>query len=196
MTKIERVRIWNDNFRKWNGFSMNDETWIVIGNTYEIKDELKTKGAKFSRELGWHFDIERTDYLVVKVHLSDVAEKNFEGKLFFKDNVYEFIKDLQKKHTVYEPSGSNWVGEKGMKIHCEALLKSVRQIYTAFGEAMVYEFKDENENTLVWMTGDKELEEGYVYDLIGWIKDHTEFRGDKQTRLTRCRIVNKLEKVC
>ena len=52
MTKLERINIWNENFHKWNAFDQNDFTWIVLGDTYSIKDELKKQGAKFGRELG------------------------------------------------------------------------------------------------------------------------------------------------
>ena len=52
-TTKERIEKWNKNFKSYNAFDEDLNTWLVMGNTYAIKDELKKKGAKFSRELGW-----------------------------------------------------------------------------------------------------------------------------------------------
>ena len=116
MTKLERIKVWNENFHKWNAFDQNDFTWIVLGDTYSIKDELKKQGAKFSRELGWHFDHEESGYDLYKIRITEVAEKNFDGKYFFKEDVESYINKIRKANEHFIPTNSNWIGEVGKKI--------------------------------------------------------------------------------
>ena len=51
----ERIKKAQHDWPRNNGFNDDNLTFIfTIGNTYEIKDELKEAGYKFNRELGWH----------------------------------------------------------------------------------------------------------------------------------------------
>ena len=191
MTKHERRELWNDNFRKWNGFNQNYDTWVILGDTFEIKDELKQKGAKYSREMGWCFDHEQTDYPTVKVHASQVAEENFEGRWLFKDNVYEFIRELQKANTHYEETGK-FLGQVGDTMQFwDLICVKVYQYPSVYGDVNVYTFKDPEDNTIVWSTS-KYLEDiddpDARFYLTGKIKDHKEWKGDKQTIVTRCKV--------
>lgn len=64
--------------------------------------------------------------------------------------------------------------------------------FTYYGELnFIYKFKDQNDNTIIWKTSNKDLEEGKTYRIKGTIKEHSEYDGDKQTVLTRCKIVEK-----
>ena len=196
MTKIERVRNWNENFYRWNAFDQNGDTWVVLGNTYEIKDELKKNGAKFSRELGWHFDKEIADYNVVKVNIIEVAEKNFDGKLFFKEDAVEIVNSKKKALETFESTKSQYLGEIGERLTVKVILKKVYIFEGVFGTTGIFTFEDEEENTIVWKTSaDKAFEEDTIYVLTGKVKEHSEYRGDKQTVLTRCNFkeVGKLQ---
>ena len=43
-------------FYENNGLNREkNNTYIVLGDTYSIKDLLKEKGAKYNKILGWHF---------------------------------------------------------------------------------------------------------------------------------------------
>lgn len=68
-----------------------------------------------------------------------------------------------------------------------------------FDTKYVYTFRDENGNAIVWKTtanignwnekGDWEMyEEGQKVHLKGTIKAHTEYKDEKQTEMTRCKI--------
>lgn len=187
MTKIERIRNWNDNFYKWNNFDQNGDTWVVLGNTYEIKDELKKLGAKFSRELGWHFNKEVAGYQLVRINVVEVAEKNFDGKIFFKEDVEERVNKIRKELEVFKPTKSEFVGEVGGRYSGRVILKRAYYFQGAFGYTGIFNFEDEDGNTIVWKTSaDREFEENTIYQISGKIKEHSEYRGDKQTVLTRC----------
>lgn len=192
MTKQERINNWNENFKKWNAFNDDLETFLVMGNTFSIKDELKKKGAKFSPELGWHFDHEEPGYTLEKVTYSEVGQITQDGKLILDyDKASELTKKLQEKYI--EPTNSDWVGEINEKRSFIVELVDIRSFQGTFGYTDILTFKDEEENTIVWFTGHgKGLEVGNHYYLKGTIKAHRVFREDKQTVVNRCTI-EKLE---
>ena len=187
--KTNKVDEWNKNFKLWNGFDDNNNTWIVLGDTFDIKDEIKSKGGKFCRELGWHFDHIEPGYQLYSINIDDITDKYYDGRLYFSDEVWDLVKDIKNKYTIYEPDNSNWVGEVGKKIDFDGILKNYRSYYGNFGETGIFEFEDENGNTIVWMTSpDKEIDDKHIYWIEGTVKSHDEFRGKKSTRITRCRI--------
>lgn len=192
MTKEERIKNWNENFKRWNAFNDNLETFIVIGNTFDIKDELKKKGAKFSPELGWHFDHEEPGYVLEKITYDEVGKNMPDGKLIIDyENAPNVIKKIQEKYL--EPTNSEWVGEVGEKRSFWVELKNIHSFQGTFGYTDVLTFEDEDENTIVWLTGHRsDLKVGEHYLLKGTIKAHRIFREDKQTVVSRCTI-NKLD---
>jgi hypothetical protein len=58
----------------------------------------------------------------------------------------------------------------------------------------LYRFVDANENVLVWFTGNmldadtREFFENTVYNGDVSVKEHSEYKGIKQTVLTRCKL--------
>ena len=83
----------NEKFYKENAFDENGYTYIVLGNTYPIKEQLKQQGAKYSTELGWHFVEEKEN--TMKVHISEVTQ-TYEGAISFKA-WYEVKEYIEKK---------------------------------------------------------------------------------------------------
>lgn len=55
-----------------------------------------------------------------------------------------------------------------------------------YGPSFINKFRDERGNVLVWKTG-YQFDKGWEGSLKGTVKEHNEFRGEKQTVLTRCR---------
>ena len=192
---IKNVSEWNENFRVWNNFNVDGDTWIVLGDTYEIKDELKKKGAKFNRELGWHFDHDEPGYQTYKVNMNDVAYARHDGRLHMLDNVYDIVSKIKEENTIYEPSNSQFVGEVGKKIEFDAVLKDYRSFYSSFGETGIFEFEDFDGNCIVWMTSaGRDIDYDHIYWIEGFVKSHSEYKGKKQTRVSRCKIKGVSEK--
>lgn len=81
---------------------------------------------------------------------------------------------------------TNWVGEAGERIEIIADCKCVASWYNDFGPGYLYKFTTDDGNIFTWKTG-KAVDDGKVV-LKGTIKAHTEFNGEKQTELTRCKI--------
>lgn len=90
---------------------------------------------------------------------------------------------------------SQYVGEIGNKINSVVtLVKSTwweQPAYCGFGTDTMYchIFKDENGNVLVWKTANGlGIDEGAIVNVKGTIKDHKEYKEEKQTVLTRCKV--------
>lgn len=59
---------------------------------------------------------------------------------------------------------------------------------TGFGYKYLYKFTTDDGLVFTWKTGNC-IENGRKLKVTGTVKQHTEFRGQKQTELTRCKIV-------
>lgn len=53
---------------------------MVLGKTYEIKEELKAEGAKFNRILLWHFGQKVEGHDLLEVSVDDYGTKNCYGE--------------------------------------------------------------------------------------------------------------------
>lgn len=105
-----------------------------------------------------------------------------------------YNRDLEKtakRKAVFDAeSGSEYVGKVKDRIMVKVRsVKCVTSWETDYGITRVYKIIGENGNVYTWKTGKFiDDEESANISIIGTIKAHTEFRGIKQTELTRCRI--------
>lgn len=178
---------------KHNGIDQNGHTYIFLGNAYEIKEELKTLGAKFDYKLGWHIDHKVDNYQVIEFNIMPYLVKDmFNGYDFDRNFVSNFDIEAIKKAEYKKQNNikaSEYVGEIKDKIDIEATLKFWVNWDSEYGTQTLYSFLDDNNNIFVWKTSNwLDLEKETKVNLKGTIKDHKEYRGDKQTVLTRCKI--------
>lgn len=181
----------NQAFLEKNGFSEDGTAWVVLGNTYPIKDQLKEAGAKFDPILGWHFDHE-TEYEAVEVSVDNVTKKDqTDAYVWGGREAMDYVADLKAKQT--ENGVSEWIGETGDKIQIKAkhtACHTYETHYTYSGETnYIYTFEDEGGNVMIWKTQSwQDIETGQTYMLKGTVKAHDEYKGTKQTVLTRCKV--------
>ena len=177
------------------GMNAEGKTWVVMGNTFEIKDELKEAGAKYSNRFGWHFDHEDNGYDCIVVSIEEIAERDADTDVWDLYEEWFTIQLIKEKKNANAPkTASEYIGNVGDKV--EMVLTFVQEYtyetnFTYYGEIQhIYKFADENGNTVVWKTskGLYNIEEGKTYTVKGTIKEHSEYRGDKQTILTRCKV--------
>lgn len=91
---------------------------------------------------------------------------------------------------------SQWVGEVGEKITRPAIMERHAWFeapsFRGYGTDVitVYTFRDEDGNALVWKTssGSLEFQEGKRVTVTGTVKEHTEYREEKQTQLKRVKV--------
>lgn len=90
-----------------------------------------------------------------------------------------------------EAENSEWVGTIGERIEVNGLTCTLLTSWeTQFGVTHVYKFTSDNGSVFTWKTGNF-IENGAVISIKGTVKAHNEFRGVKQTELTRCKIISK-----
>lgn len=104
---------------------------------------------------------------------------------------YEYGK-LTNRYTSLDIKESKYLGEIDQKLECEVKLVAVIQNQFQKSNIVIdqniMKFLDKDENVIIWKTGLREYKLNSTYKLSGKIKDHQEFRGIKQTILTRCKM--------
>jgi len=177
------------NWLKKNGFNAEGETYVVTGDSYSIKDELKALGFKFDYTLFWHKE-EPAGYedRTIKVKVEDVIDFSAWGEGHYKTEAKDFIKKLTQP--AEEESNSEWVGEVGNKIsRLEVTLVKKGGFYGNWGWSNIYSFKDAEDNIINWFTT-KEIE--FAVDekcfLTATVKKHDTYKGVKQTIVTRAKL--------
>lgn len=84
---------------------------------------------------------------------------------------------------------SEYVGQVKDKLNITVQLVAKPSFDSAYGTCYIYIMKDENENIFVWKTNKYlSAEAGAILKLKGTVKEHSEYRNEKQTVLTRCSV--------
>lgn len=172
-----------------NGFSTDGYTYIVTGDSFSIKDELKAAGFKYDHVLRWHRSTpEGYEDKIIKVKLEDVIEISAWGQGHYIEGAYDKIDHLINMSS--PAPKSEWIGEVGKKINPIVVTLNKKSSFMGqFGLTNVFTFKDENECIYTWFTStEKDIETGDKLTLEGTVKKHDEYKGVKTTILTRCKI--------
>lgn len=196
--KREKAQELNAEFYTRNGFDQDGNMWIVLGNSFEIKEELKALGCKFSSQLScWHTDHELEGYETLKLNASEMYEIDDAGVYLWQwlrvNETRELIDLANKKLKASESASSIHVGTVGEKIEIKAELTAVHWYDTRINYHNIttwfYTFKDESGNVFIWKT-QKCIDEmaGDHVMIKGTIKAHSEYNDVKQTELMRCKI--------
>jgi len=82
---------------------------------------------------------------------------------------------------------SEHVGTVGEKITVRAVVESVRTFDTQWGMSCLLTFVDDDGNVIKWFTK-KWLDEGDRYEITARVKEHGEWKGNKQTTITRAKL--------
>lgn len=191
----------NAEFLADKGFSADGHTWVYFGNTYEIRGELKAAGAKYDGILGWHSAERIGEYDAVQVE--GFFEKDDCGVIsyFSPKETAALVQEAQQKRAE-EKDESQYVGEVGAKIEKVVSLKKVTSFDTQFGTMYIYIMQDEDGNDIVWKSSailwkEKPMagtapwvryKEGDHLRIKGTVKELGNYKGRKQTVITRCRV--------
>ena len=185
-----------DKRAKWlkeNCFNENLTTFVYFpADSFEVKDSLKDAGFKFNRSLLWHIANIPEGYedKVVEITLDQVAEIGAWGEGCYRPNARTFVDDMLKNCRPIEESTSEWLFEEKERFYDYAVvLKSVRGMETRFGYTQLVKFEDANRNILQWWTAvEIKAEVGDQVLLTGTVKKFEEYKGNKITVVTRCKI--------
>lgn len=170
------------NGAEYNGFT-DGYVIAILGNTYDIKDELKAAGAKYTRGLGWHFDnvakVPQKYSDRTRMIMWEDASNN--GKI----KPWEELGRLVAVQSPMECSIHMYtIGER-----VRDLVLKVIKTWEGPGYWM-HTMVDDDNNVYIWTTSSRKLEEDVEVILDATIKDHGEYKGIKQTIITRPRFKN------
>ena len=168
---------------------VNGYITIFKGNTYPHKDWLKENGARFTKLFNWSFasNVEwpeaelPEDLEPIQIPWDAVSS---EGHLLPETEVRSYIESL-----MYEPSNSTFVGVIGERIEETLTVTKAITLEGYYGTSIMHIMEDKDGNVYVWTTKAKNFPEGKTLVLRGTIKDHKEYKGTKQTILTRCKEI-------
>lgn len=174
-----------------NGFNEAGITYVYIADdSYNRKDELKAAGWRYHALVGWHNGEINVPYNEEDIYILDAdtaAEFGMYGDGAWKYSVKEVI--AKAKASLKAESRSEWIGlEKEKIIDLPVVLKRKSGCQTRFGWSDIYTFMN-GDNAIVWFTSSNtNLEEGKEYLLSATIKAHNEYKGEKQTTITRAKV--------
>jgi len=185
-----------------NGFSKEGVTYIVAGgNTFNVKDILKSHNCTYSKLLNWHcaekfeLDGELEGFIFVPIFFDDVyVWREESGFAHEKEEAPALIKEALQPYRKNEgwslPStmkDSVWIGEVGERLRkIPAKIVGKKEINSNYGLSTLYTFESGN-SVLCWFTSSyKDVEIGDSILLSGTIKSLNDYKGQKQTMLSRC----------
>lgn len=168
------------------GFGADGKSHIVLGDTYSIKSELKEAGARYNREMGWHFLTKPEGYDTMEVSADDLVS---EFPVEFLEEAKDIVDGMKK---ALKPEDlSDYVGKVKERLTMEFIHESsISYMSHGWNDEIemkyIHKFRDAEGNLFVWFTT-VGLEEGSTIS-AGTVKDHSEYEGTKQTVLTRCKV--------
>lgn len=195
----EKEAKWEKEFaetkKEWlahNGFSEDGYTYIVTGNSFSIKDELKAAGWRYDPVLKWH-KADPTGYedRVIKFHVDQLFEFSAWGKGHYILGCKEIV---DKALAAAQPqSTSTWIGEVGEKIKgIKVQLVRKYTTETRYGLNTLYSFQTKEGNILNWWTTTFQAVEvgDWVTIKYATIKKLDTYKDVKNTIITRAKLIN------
>lgn len=172
------------------GLAVDGSAYVVMGDTYERRNELKEAGARFMPRIGWYFanNVDGFDTRLFGIESFGKVDACDRWEIMFNGVLAEPIKKAQEEY-IKENSNSEYVGEVGDKISIVATVDHCACFDTQFGRMRIYTFIDSDNNVFVWKTSTATfLGDGQKVQLSGKIKEHNEYRVIKQNVMTRCKV--------
>ena len=180
---------------KWlqsNGFGENETTYVyALPDSYDVKDQLKEAGFQFNSSLLWHAAVILEGYedKIVEIPLDEVVEISAWGEGHYMECAKQYVLDKIKEQ-FYEPSKSEWIGLEKEKItNLPVVLTSIRDIETRYGWTQLVTFMNGDNKIQWWTKVNIGYEIGEQLLMTATIKNHTTYREEKITTVTRAKLV-------
>lgn len=180
-----------------NGFTKAGITAVYVGiNSFEMKDQLKEEGWKYSPAFGWRIADESAldkygDANVALIHVDKMASFNLYGEGCWLSTAQNLVNQIRESKR--PESKSQWIGEEKEKIiDIPVKITRISGFCSRFGWTDVVSMVS-GENQLTWFTSSNisSLEVGKEYLLSATIKEHGEYKGEKTTTVVRARFKEK-----
>lgn len=100
--------------------------------------------------------------------------------------------EKKQKKIEEEKNSSEYVGEVGKRIEVEAFnFACVYSSENMYGMSYLYKWNDAEGNIFTWFSSNAIDQPETVVSVKGTVKEHSEYRGVKQTVMTRCKVTCK-----
>ena len=193
---LDVIAIANDIISKY-GYVKSTENNSTKSRLFsQIGYEPTKESKKLAEEMKAFFSgldlFDLTDYqrnVKILIESGYVRSSSF-GFLAYAPVCYKQMKEKMERDQIREESKgvSQYVGNVGERI-TETVKSSVlvSSFETMYGMTWLYKFTTSEDNTLVWFSS-KHID-GAPGKITGTVKDHKEYNGEKQTVLTRCKVM-------
>ena len=173
---------------KYTGF-----TCYKCGGTGKIQGKYRVYTPEYEEKLAERRRAKAEKW--ERDHAEEIAQREAERKA--KEEAERRECEAEEARIKAEKAMSDYVGQIGDKIEVKATyIATARFEVPSFGgwgtdTMCIHMFRDANGNKLVWKTGcglGENIEKGMEITLKGTVKDHSEYKEEKQTVLTRCKV--------
>lgn len=165
---------------KCRGLGKVPSKWKEYTPEYEAKLEARRKAKREK----WEAE-----------HAEEIAQREAERKA--KEEAERLAREAEERAEAERKAKSQYIGAEGDKIDISVTLERRAWFeipsFAGFGTETkyIYTFRDDQENAIVWKTSKGLIyETGEKLNLKGTIKELSEYDGEKQTVLTRCKITD------
>lgn len=155
--------------------------------TIQADNDIASETLNYFR--GLEYDAKLGDYINNLRVIMKSGTVKMDHIALLVSSVNVILKEKQKK-AMTEQSQSDYVGNLKERIRSYEL-KFIREIslgYNGYGESYMYCFEDNNGNQFTWVTGKLYIEIGNTFTMDFTVKAHKEYKGIKQTVITRGKI--------
>ena len=184
--------------------SSYNATWKFIMDEYDrtkIESEA-TNAVEWIKSLS-EDEVTKSSYLFNLKQIIDAGYCTARHFGFLASLIPSYRKSEYKRLRDANCKESDYVGKVGDKISVKVKYIDTYSYDTRFGSSSIHLFMDDNGNLFKWSTNSRleftvkdshsnysqwyYLDKGATIQLTGKIKDHNEYRNQKQTVLTRCK---------
>lgn len=159
-------------------------------NTYVTEDDEKEAENAINWILGLSEDEQTKSSYIFNLYQICKSEYCSERHFGFLASLIPAYHKANVQKKVVE-NKSNYIGSIGEKITREVTITKRLCFDSIYGSCWIILMKDNEGNTLKWKTSkclDQKYVEGCKTTVTGTIKEYEEYRGEKQTALTRCKF--------
>lgn len=157
---------------------------------------VKGKWIERTPEYQAKLDAKREAKIAALMAQREAEEKAREAERKEREERREAERKEREERIKAEKAISQFVGTVGEKIEIRAEYVAspyfTRQCFAGYGteKCFIHTFKDEAGNKIVWKTASGlNLEAGAMVTIKGTVKEHSEYKDEKQTNVIRCKIL-------
>ena len=175
----------------WWGGMINDRP-MYAGVCFKCGGSGKVQGTRKEYTPEYAAKLEAERQAKEQQWAEEQAKREAERKA--KEEAERIEREAKEAAELARKAISKFVGTVGDKVDTDLTLDkaawfNIRNYYGGQDTIYVYTFRDSEGNALVWKTSkDLDLESGVSVHVKGTIKEHSEYKDEKQTVLTRCKV--------